>query len=518
MLIDSNFNAPHPASAEKTAFHKERGRFGVIFIGVSVYLRFFERFYQSVERFFVPSAEKVYFVFTDNHLRDVSPNVRCIHVPFNDPRPTKLHKFHLISSVLNQFDELDYVFYFDADSVLADTISQDHINQWFSDGRSLVGVLHPWQHIRQQHKPFEQDPKSTAHVCAEEAGLMDYHQSCFWGGKKKWVAEMAVSIRAMVDKDIAIGHRNTQGICDELYVNRFFLSHRHVLRSLGTDYANPGSAYERATATADKRGYRFAALEIIVHDNAAQTRSWQDLQESKSFFTHGVYAQFYKNDLAAYEALKCYRQHNPRCPIVLFSDGGDDLSALASKFNCTYIRSDINIGTFRTRHSSTNQYERLKRVRHACALMEKVDWVVILEPDVECLRAPTAIPRYALSGPSRGPAWTDSLQQLIGSRYPERVRTFGLGRNYTGCGGSIFNRKVFVKCFDKTPAEVFTEGARFDQRILTAEDANMSFLFQVNGYDTGGWEDFTGWRTEDKSPFAFAHGNKQFYGKPSPLE
>jgi len=495
---------------------KPQGKIGIIFIGVSVYLQFFERFHKSVENFFLPGKDKTYFVFTDNHLTVLPPNVRCIHVPFNDPRFIKLHKFHFISSILDEAVELDHLFYFDADSLVAATIEDKEMDEWFADDRTLVGVLHPWHHIRSGDKPFEQNPVSAGYVAPEEHALMDYHQSCFWGGTTEWVARMAHSVREMVDKDLAIHHTNRSNICDEIYVNRFFMSHRDKLRSLDTDYANPGAEYERATATATRQGHRFRAREVIVHDNAAQTRSWNRVDQSSSTFTHGAFAQFYKHDLAASHALECYRRHNPDAPVVLFSDAGDDLSVLANRFNCTYRHETVNIGHARSRLAGTDQYERLMRIRTACDLMAGVDWIVILEPDVECLRAPTAIPRYALCGPSRGPAWTEALQKMITDRHPNRARTHALGRGYTGCGGSILNREAFIECFDRTPREWFTLAAEADPRVKVAEDASMSFLFQINGYDTGGWEDFTGWRTEDKSPFAFSHGDKKYYGKPAP--
>jgi hypothetical protein len=64
----------------------------------------------------------------------------------------------------------------------------------------------------------------------------------------------------------------------------------------------------------------------------------------------------------------------------------------------------------------------------------------------------------------------------------------------------------------------FEEAYQFDERIRVAQDAALTFVFHLHGYDTGRWEDFTGWRDEHKEQYAVAHGDKQHYGKPAPRE
>ena len=48
----------------------------------------------------------------------------------------------------------------------------------------------------------------------------------------------------------------------------------------------------------------------------------------------GVYYAVYKNKKATNVVLTNFRKHFPDNPIVLISDGGDDFSDLAEKFNC----------------------------------------------------------------------------------------------------------------------------------------------------------------------------------------
>lgn len=490
----------------------------VVFIGTSVYLNYFERFKASVLERFAPGTAKRFFVFSDNHLETAAEDVEFTKVPFDNKRDVKLKKCHYINSVAPQLEKFEYVFYFDADSVVVSQVALETVKQWLSGETELVGVMHPWPAIRDGNRRFEKDPGSTAYVSPEETSLMPYHQSSFWGGKASAVLEMCRVVEDMVQQDLSHGWVNEFLICDEIYFNRYFLSHRNRLCSLDTEFAHPGEEYERFTAQKDRPGYRFHATPVVVHDNANQTKSWQRSRSQQAFFTYGAYLQFFQHDLAVYHALASFRRFNPENPINLVSDGGDDPTSLAAEFHCKAHRAPFKNGTYRSRAENTDHRVWLKRIYEAClTTLAAVDWVILLEPDVECFAKPAHFPEYALSGPSPGPHWTPELKALFQGKFGRLTRNFGLGHNYTGCGGSIFNRERFVECFENTPSDVLEAAHVMDARVLKAEDATISFLFQVNGFDTGGWADFTGWQNEQHAGFSLVHGNKQFYGKPSPL-
>ena len=201
----------------------------------------------------------------------------------------------------------------------------------------------------------------------------------------------------------------------------------------------------------------------------------------------------------------------------LVSDGGDDFSAFADEFRCRYVYEKINNATYRCRHAATNQYVWLRRVYDAClTTFSDIDWIVLLESDVETLRSPVLIPQFALGGPGLGPAWTEPLKDLFRNKFQNLSAKQGLGHSYTGCGGSVLNKLAFMECFRKTEFPTFIHAKTLDRRILETEDATLSFLFQINGYDTGRWGEVTGWCDRNQSSYAFVHGNKQYYNKPLP--
>ncbi len=492
-------------------------RIAIVFIGTSVYLNFFERFRASIEEKFAPGIPKHFFVFSDNHLRSCPAGVTFTQVRFANKRDTKLNKFLYVAQVEAALGKFDYLFYLDADCIVAETIEWATIEGWFSAGKKLVGVLHPWGHIRTTEKRFETNVVSAAYVAPEDFDQMSYHQSCFWGAPREAGLSMVEAVQGMIERDRAIGHVNEHLICDEIYVNRYFLDHCEQLHSLAADFAHPGDEYERLTATKERPGYRFGGRQIIVHDNAHQTKSWSRIADEAASFTHGTFAQFDRHDLAADRALQSYRRHNAGNPVHLVCDGGGDLAPLARKYGCAYRYEPVRNGSFRNKSPTTNQVVWLSRVATACrTTLAKVDWVLLLEPDVECFRTPRHPPQYALAGPGRGPGWSAPLRELFDRKFGRLNRSAGLGRNYTGCGGSIFNRQAFLECFDRMSPEVFEEGCRLDERIRVAEDAALTFLFQINGYDTGEWEDFTEWQDENRQSYAVVHGDKRHYNLPPP--
>ena len=258
-----------------------------------------------------------------------------------------------------------------------------------------------------------------------------------------------------------------------------------------------------------KVGGRASIATAMTHPVAAVARS--------ASFTHGVYSQMHRLDLASFQALRSYRTFNPASPVHLVSDGGDDLACLAEAFHCHYVHEPVNNGTYRRRHAGTNQYVWITRLYQAClTTLAGVDWVLILESDVECFRAPSCLPRFPLSGGPHGSAWSAPMQVFLSQKWGQLVRRGGLGYCYRGCGGSIFHREAFIESYSALEYSVFEQGCQLDPRVMIAEDAALSFVLQFNGFDNGPWEELARADNAMKHTHAFAHGNKSNYHKPIP--
>lgn len=473
----------------------------VIFIGIGPYINFFNRFYESVKKNFAPHMLKQFFVYSDSLPNTDKLDVTNIYVRSKNPRDVKLSKFDYIQSKISEIQSHDYVFYFDADTVVNDIICEDEIFDWFLDSK-IVAVMHPWHSIRNGDR-FERSPNSAAHLTIEETDKFPYHQSCFWGCTGNLINEMSRNISNMILADRNIKHINKHNICDEIYFNKFCCINKSILKSLNTEYANPGEAYFNMT------GYKFHNANKISHDNAAQSNTYKALS-SDYRIPIGAYYQLFKRSHAAYIALKQFRCMYPTEPVVIFEDGGESFEDMQSLFNCSRIRDDNNCKTWRNRDNNTDQFIFAQRVYNACINeLSSVDWIVLLEPDVETFNRIKNVPKYSLSGP-RGPSWTPELQEYIKTRSKKtKINIY-----YTGCGGSILNRADFIKAWESLTDEDKSIGHSLDIRVGKAEDATLSYIFQIAGFEIGILEEFTGHRDVNKHNYAFAHGNKKYYNTP----
>lgn len=473
----------------------------VIFIGVGQYINFFDRFYNSIKNNFLPNTIKQFFVFSDSIPNTLKHDVNNIYIKHRSPRDVKLGKFDFIQSKISDIQKHDYVFYFDADNIINDIIDEHEVSEWFTDSK-IVAVMHPWRNIRDNGR-FEKSPKSAAYLTIEETTKFPYHQSCFWGCTNDIIGKMSAEISNMISADRIINHVNENNICDEIYFNKFCCINKSLVRSLDTEYANPGEAYYNMT------GYKFHSANKITHDNAAQSSTYKSLS-SDYRIPVGAYYQLSKRSQATYLALKQFRHRHPTEPVLIFEDGGDDFSDLSVLFNCYRNRDANNCKTWRNRDDNTDQFIFAQRVYNACiAELSSVDWIVILEPDVETFNNIKSIPKYSLSGP-RGPSWTTELQEYIKTR----LNKTNINIYYTGCGGSVFNREDFIKAWETLTDDDKLIGHSLDYRVGKAEDATLSYILQIAGFETGVFDEFTGYKNEDKSNFAFVHGDKRYYNMP----
>ena len=92
--------------------------------------------------------------------------------------------------------------------------------------------------------------------------------------------------------------------------------------------------------------------------------------------TLGVFHQVYNKPKATEEAIKSFRKYHPDNPYVLISDGGEDFSAIAKKYNCTYLHEEDNLG-YRDHNHPSGIYGMtkdevliwLERFKRACELI-----------------------------------------------------------------------------------------------------------------------------------------------------
>ena len=224
--------------------------------------------------------------------------------------------------------------------------------------------------------------------------------------------------------------------------------------------------------------------------------------------TISAYIQCHSNKTALYHTLASFRTFYPNEPITLVSDCGDDFSQFAKRFDLYYYRSEKNCDP-REGLGKDGALEYLKRIYRHCLTVAS-DYVVILEEDVITHRR---IKRFPLTD-CGGPRFNNLADPL--NRYLQEINNTTDNYGYAMCGGSIFDREVYIKCYEKQNLDLdFLRS--LDKRIVQYSDVVLTVIFLVNGYSYGIWEEVSETNHAVESlrivrDAAFDHNNKKWYG------
>jgi hypothetical protein len=224
--------------------------------------------------------------------------------------------------------------------------------------------------------------------------------------------------------------------------------------------------------------------------------------------TISAYIQCYSNKKALYQTLRSFRTYYQREAITLVSDCGDDFSKFGQHFDLHYYRSEKNCDP-RGKLGKDGVLEYLNRIYEHCVRVTS-DYVVILEEDVITLRRIKRFPSTDCGGPRFNPL-ADAL-----NRYLQELNNTNQDYGYAMCGGSIFDRRIYIKCYEKRNLDLdFLETV--DKRIVQYSDIALTVIFLLNGHSYGVWDEVS----EKNHPeehlrifrdSAFDHNNKSWYG------
>ena len=69
----------------------------ITFIGTNKYLDFLPKYYENVEKYFLPNTEKTIFAFTDGELNDTPDNLKVYHQEHLERQFITLKRFEIIN-------------------------------------------------------------------------------------------------------------------------------------------------------------------------------------------------------------------------------------------------------------------------------------------------------------------------------------------------------------------------------------------------------------------------------------
>jgi hypothetical protein len=248
-------------------------KIGILYIATGRYIVFWKDFYQSFERYFIPEAEKQYFVFTDSQEipYQQSENVKLIpHEKLGWPFDT-LMRFDIFLKAEENFDGVDYLFFFNANIECIAFVTAGEFLPNGIDDFGLACLLHPgYFNSPATEYPYEREQKASTAYMNPHQGT-HYFMGSLNGGIKKEYLQLIYRLRENVNADIA----NNIIACwhDESHLNKYLAD--KTPKILSPSYGYPegsGLPFEPKIVILDKR--KFGGHAYLRKDGQASLKEW----------------------------------------------------------------------------------------------------------------------------------------------------------------------------------------------------------------------------------------------------
>jgi hypothetical protein len=211
-------------------------RIAILYVCTGKYVIFWEDFYKSSEKNFIPGAEKKYFIFTDA-LRiafDDRPNVEKIHQDNLGWPKNTLMRYKMFEGISDKLIEYDYIFFFNANTLFVKPIKpEDFLPQ---QKETLVAVIHSgYADVPVSRKPFESRTKSRAFMTPK--ANQPYFQGAVNGGVARDFIEAIKELNADIEADLKDGI--IAAWWDESHWNRYLAKRPDQVKILPPAYLCP---------------------------------------------------------------------------------------------------------------------------------------------------------------------------------------------------------------------------------------------------------------------------------------
>lgn len=208
---------------------------GILYICCGRYEVFWQRFYESAEKYLLNDCTKHYFVYTDaiESPKFSYPNVTVIPQENLGYPDSTLKRFEMFVRDEKLFEGMDYLLFFNSNLEIKKKISQTDLG--LLTGRELIATVHPgYVNKGSELFPYERSPLSRA--CIPLGDGQRYYAGGLQGGTTEGYLRAAKKISGEIVEDlnmgiVAIWH-------DESHWNRYLHEQNNVF-ALGPEYLQP---------------------------------------------------------------------------------------------------------------------------------------------------------------------------------------------------------------------------------------------------------------------------------------
>lgn len=208
----------------------QMNKIGILFIGIGIYNKFWNDFYDTVNRNFCISSVKFFYVFTDDvtlYENKLHENVSIHPVKDRGWILNVMRKSDFFLEIEEILKCNDFIFHLNGNYKVLSPIFDSEIlpvekNEWLS-----VLSFDFYTNISPDNYTYDRNPCSQAYI--PFGGGKYYFQSGFYGGRTQYFLEMTHWVKKKTDIDLL--HKIIPLFHDESYVNKYLL-HRNPKMAL----------------------------------------------------------------------------------------------------------------------------------------------------------------------------------------------------------------------------------------------------------------------------------------------
>lgn len=225
----------------------------VLYICIGKYKLFWKNFYLNMEKYFLLSSQKEYFVFTDAEELYAEQNCSHIHRIYQEdlgwPGNT-LFRFDMFSRVIDALKNFDYIVFLNANVICNRVITEE---EFLPIEKDLLFVTHPGYYAKMPYEfPYDRNRKCRAYIPYSKGNV--YICGGINGGKACAYIALINKLKENISKDYSEGV--VANWHDESHLNRYYLENSEDCRLLTPSfcYNEEGNyPYEPVLLVLDKK-------------------------------------------------------------------------------------------------------------------------------------------------------------------------------------------------------------------------------------------------------------------------